>query len=887
MKLKGKAVVWVFILLAGIALRVFAEQYIIQTDVASGIFPGDQRLAFSIEEPGWLRLVINDSEVYWGRGPLVHELAVPWGEEGIFFITAEYYSQDHLLVESRSWYIVIDKRHFPFPEMEFRHTTEGLRVIVSGAVADGIMIRALAETEEGQVFFPDLASAEALPADSFQAEVWAEDSAGNSSERHNMFFELPPLRIENPVPGEWLNRQTLIISGAEGMNVYWTADGSDPLAPGGTGRLYRGPVRLHRDGSVTLRVAWRDSNGAAREERVEYEVISSGGPSADLSAFFMAEETEIRSALTLSVPPYWYWSMGDIPRRQVGRGVTLRPGRLARRTVALQLAAPGEGGIYRFAYLLNGTIGGGFPVSPELPAEEKRRGRIAYRNYGSGSGWNFASGLLEFSPGMVAGGLAVCDGEDIEWAFISVAAAILERAREDRLAPEAPVLANVHEGGWARGPVTVNVISDEDDAYSFISARLHYASGLVEIKGGTGSLVIASSLGEAAEVSVESYLVDSFGNRGPSTVVRFIIDPKTIYVSPEPLISSAMDGQPSALGGKDNPFTSLREALDYAIRNNIVDVLVTGTHELREPVTVSGTVRIDGGWWQGSANATATDADSDNDNRAVLVLGDGFFWDIRGDAASSGAASLTLAGLIKKRGNGDSPLIRAGINSRLNIEDSDITHKGPFLIMANGGVGEIRNSRIFTRISGDRRIAAFSALESDIQITGSHIQLDGNFGLVFNLGGGYFFAGDSVFSSAGRSTATVFLLNRTRGRFENLRLSASAPDYASVIEAFGAGLILNGGTLEVAARDTSALLFDNSAARLDGVQVTVEGAFMTRAMEIRGLFPVINNSRFFSTGSSGMSEVFSGIGRLEVPHGSITGNYFSGFRYVMRGQPAW
>ena len=939
MKAKGGILVWAFLLLAGTCFRAFPQQFI-QTNTVGGIFSGDQKLIFALTEPGWLSILINDVEIYRGRGPAFPELGVPWGEERSFFLTARFYCEDNVLAESLSWYIFIDKRPPVLPDMEFRNTPEGLRLVLFDA-EDNIVIRAWADTEGGLVFFPDLAQAQTLPADSFHALVWAEDLAGNASAPRPVFFELPSPRVENPVPGVWRNPQMLVISGAEGKSVYWTADGSDPLLPGAN--PYRGPERIYRDGPVTLRVAWRDSAGRGREYRVEYTVSGPPALSAQLSPFHVTEETALRYPVTLSVPGTWLWAIGDIPRHEGGGEITLRPERLVNRTVALHLCA-GEG-VYRFAYLLDGTASAA-ALPPNLPSAEEHdgigplsivsagrsraiiwpgdlgsvffswegglwregrapfplpleggslqwfalngeagdgtsgpyrvriaevphdgegqpRGRIGLRAYGGDGRWSFVSPLLEYTPGMVTGGLAVCDGEDIEWAFISTAGEILERSRADRLAPGAPLFAGFPEGGWTRGPVTIHIVPEDPEAEGVLAARIRYASGAIRVLEGTGSLEIVSSIGEAAEVTVEGRLVDASGNRGPARGAGFILDPRTVFVSPRPLIQAEMPGPP---GGMDNPFTSLREALDYAADRAIEDVLVAGTLELRESVTVTGTLRIEGGWQQ-------------DGDRAVLVLGEGFFWDIQD------GADLTLLGLWMERAGGNTPLIRAGHNGTLKIADSVVTHNGPFLHM-DSAAAEITNTQINARISGEQRTAAFSARESDLHIISSRIQVDGNFALVFNLGGGRFSAHDSVFLCAGRRTATVFALNGTRSSFENLTLSAAARDYASVVEAFGSVLFVSGGTLGVSARDTSALLLDNSAAILSGTRVFVEGAFTARALEIRGLFPVVNNSRFYSTGSARRSEVFSGMEDTEPPAGSMTDNTFTGFTHINRRLPA-
>ena len=965
MRRKGRAAVWIFLLLTGTALRLFPQPFI-QTDAAEGVFSGDQRLTFTLSQPGWLRLLLDNREIYRGRGPAYPELGLPSGEERGFSLNAEYYSPENILLESRYWHIYIDKKPPVLPDMEFRDTGKGYRLVLS-AREENVKIRAYADMEGELVFFPDLNECEEPPADSFQAVVWAEDLAGNCSEPRAVAFEIPPLKIENPVPGEWINPQMLIISGAEGRSVYWTADGTNPLEPGGTGRLYRGPERINSAGWITLRVARMDSSRRPRENKVVYAVTGplNGDDGSDLSldVFRKAEEKAIRTSLALSVPDACRWSLGGAFYHDGGESVTLRPERLIRRTAALHFTGrDGSGGVYRFAYLLDGTASDAnpripvssstdaFPVYPESPRlaeqaivpppldsvfagrsrvilwpraqgtvyyswggawqegraplpipleggtlqwftangergseewkeepvsgpysvtiaplpggkEERLRGRIACRPYNENTGWHLVSDLLDYAQGMVRNRpFDVCDGEDLQWAFISSAGKILEQGRRDRRAPGAPELSAPAEGTWNRGPVRVS-IAGGGDTTGFITARLRYASGTVEVLGGTGVLDIACSLGEAAEVTVEGFLSDSSGNRGPRVIRNFIIDPRTIFVSPRPLVTGSLA---AVRGDMGNPFASLEEALDFALKQDSGDINIqlAGTLEPRGPIAVSRNTRVNG-----------------FDNSAVLVLGDGFYWNI------SPGVNFTLSGVRADRKKGDYPLFRAGKNGKLEISGSVLTHTGPLLIM-DGGTCEIRDSQISTKTSGEQRIAAFSARNSRVHISGSRVQLEGNYGLVFDLGGGSFSAAESVFLCAGLRSATVFVLNGTRGNLENLTLSAAARDYASVLEASGSELVLSGGTLGVSARDTNAVLLDHSASVFLNALIRVESSFAARALEIRGLFPSVQNCRFYAIGGARVSEVFSGMeGAVPLP-GSVTGNRFFGFTHIRRGLPA-
>ena len=957
--MKPKSFLWVFLLLFGTGSRAFSQSYIL-TDASGGIFREDQQLSFSLSSPGRLRILVDNREIYYGAGPAFPEIGLPAGEERGFTLCAEYYSPDNTLAESRNWYIFIDKKPPPVPKIEFHHTDRGLGLVQGEG--ETVKIRVWADVEGSLSFFPDLGElieGGLLPADSFPALVWAEDLAGNCSGPVYEFFRMPPVKLENPVPGKWLNSQTLVISGAEGKDIYWTIDGSGPLDSGGTGRLYRGPERIEKSGQITLRIAWRDSAGRIMEDRADYSVEenSPGGAEESLAALKDAEEKPLAGITALELPKEWLWSIGGVPRDHSMSNISLRPESLIKRTAVLQLSPPGRSmadGLYRFVYLLDGTgetpeasppapdfvtpmeavfqptglrlvsagrcrllvwpetygtvyyswegaahlsrgprnrVTGPLPVGPEggtlywyvsqsgnnepssgeifgaavepltRVKRENPSGRIACRRYDEKgkSGWNFVSGLLRYSPGIVnTRAQDVCDGEDLEWAFISSGGKILEKRRRDRLAPLAPEFDAIPEGGWTRGPLKVGVVPCENDETGYISARIKYTSGAVEVLSGIGFLDIVSSLDEAAEVTLIGMAMDSSGNRSPNVVRSFTLDPKIVYVSVSPAVPGSRALPP---GGMDNPFSSLEEAMDYALRQERSVIRIAGTFELRKPVTLSNNLHI-----TGAVGGSA------------LVLHEDFCWKL------NPGAGLTLSGLRAERKKGSNPLIQAGKGSRLEILAASLINTGPLVLM-DGAECRIRDSWIVVAVSGEQRTAALSGRESGLNITNTRIQLEGNYSLVFDLKEGNFSAGNSVFLSAGLRTASIFALDGTRANLSNLTLSAAAQDYASVLEASRSDLVLQGGTMRVSARDTSAILLDHSPALLLNTELRLEGGFSAKAAEIRGQFPRVQNSGFFSTGTAKRSEVFSGTDAVPPPAESLAGNRFTGFTQIWGRNP--
>ena len=979
--MRPKAAGLVFLLIAGITIKCFSQSFIV-TDASGGIFSTDQKITFANAGTGWFRLLLDEREIYRGKGPAFPELGIPQGEERSFLLRFEYYSNDNVLLESGAFNIYIDKRPPALPDPEIRNSAQGLRFKKSGG-EPGVMIRSWADVDGELVFFPDLGGEVQLPADSFPAVVWAEDMAGNYSVPRGEYVNVSLAAIENPVPGEWSNPQTLIISGAEGKNIRWTSDGSNPLEEGGSGRLYRGPERIEKRGRITIRIAWQEPSGKIREEKVEYFVTGNalGDIERSLDIFRITEESEVRSVTSLPVPEGCSWFSGSVPQRQTGGTITLRPQQLTRRVVAVHLMPEGAG-IYRFVYLLDGggndfglripvlppqgnfedgvlypgsgeTAGTGsinaqaYPFPPltlvtagrsravdwprvqgtlffswlgnniaegawqeakkpllipaeggtlrwfvrdtsaeeawkfeptmvgyysafippvALPRDRRVRGRFAYRAYTeSGSqNWIYASELIEYLP-EIAGRSAlldVCDGEDLEWAFVSTRGKILEQKRRDRLAPPEPGIAAPAMGGWTRGPVRVSAFPTENGTKVFLNARLDYASGVTQMDSGEGFLDIVSVLGETAEVTLEAVQVDASGNLGPKTVRSFTLDPKTVYASaafPFTVNSNSLKGD------RDNPFTSLDEAIDHALKYDLGVVRISSAMELRNAVSVSRNLRI-----ESARGGNGTGSPDENNLIAAILPGNGVYWDVQP------GVSLSLSGLSVERTSGDNSLFYAGRNSNLDISNLVINTAGPVLFM-DGGACRIRDTAISIRISGDERKAAFSVRESGIDIINSRVQLEAYYGLLFDIEGAVMAAENTVLLAAGKRTASVINLAGSRGRYINVSSQAAAGDYASVMEVSASELFLEGGIASVSARDCSAVVFDSSTGIIAEAQIRVDGSSSVRAFEIKGAYPIVRNSLLYFEGDAKKSEVFSGS---PYPPPNLEGNSILGFTHL-------
>ena len=953
------------------------------TDARGGIFGEDQSSSFFMDGTGWIRILVDYREVYRGRGPAFTELSVLQGQARAFTLTAEYYSHIDELLESYSYYIYIDKITPPQPVLEFRNSNSGLSFIQTEG-KQYTAVRAFADLGESLYFFDNLRRVNAAPPVSFPAIIWAEDWAGNISEPRQEFFEISLIKIANPVSDSFQNSQTLIITGIESEYVFWTIDGTYPLAHDGTGMLYRGPVRIDAYGDINIRIAWLDRSGRPREDRVSYNVAPNGSmaegrgiaesgsvngntngspysepPFSLISHFYLQEESVIRSNTSLNIPDSWHWSINEQapinPASVLANGeLFLRPQNLVTRAVGVNLLDP-EGNLYRFAYLLDGG-GSNAPASRELygtlpeimfysgylidspvtyedipfrepdflypllrylragrsrlliwpeeisgtiyfswgdswfsgnrplpipleggvltwfvfidedtyygpfvneieglPVDRSlTRGRIAYQNNSPDNsnaeqGWNYVSDIIPYSYGILRNrNFDICDGEDLNWAFISLGGNILEELHLDRLPPAKPILLGYPEEGWTRGPLRIDLLTTEDSARGYINVRLVYPSGEVEILSGNEYIIINSSMEQIAEVYVTAFQIDAFGNRGLSVELFFVLDPNTIYVSPVPLLPASNPRAP--LGGMDNPFSSLDDALSHAQRQGLTDVRVYGSLELNRPLRVFSMLHIDGGW---------RTPDENDPYGSLIITSDDFYWDLFPGSV------LEISGVR---------ILRGAANANL--------------VNMDGATLYIDNSNITLMSQGVDRTPAFSARNSVIEISNSRIHVLGDNALMFNVQGGRIYTSFTTFYVSGERTAGIFSLQGSRGSFYNFIFRSSGEDYASVVEAENAELLLEGGRLSASARDANILFLDQSIAAIFDSHFELDALFSARVVNLRDSpFPLLQDNIFVSSSDAQRSEVFSGNNTVQRRILEAEGNEFHGFTHFMPGIP--
>jgi hypothetical protein len=211
----------------------------------------------------------------------------------------------------------------------------------------------------------------------------------------------------------------------------------------------------------------------------------------------------------------------------------------------------------------------------------------------------------------------------------------------------------------------------------------------------------------------------------------------------------------------------------------------------------------------------------------------------------------------------------------------DILEAGFLVGSEEGSVCRMADTRGSIIAAGDRRSPVFRFRGGQTDILRCFFDLDGTYALLFDIEGGNFKARDSGFRASAQKTAGVFVFKDAEAEIRNTFVSASAADYASAMEAVTSELLIYGGGLEAAARDSVGVLLDRTEALFVVAAFTVKSSFLARAVETRGLFPNITDCLFTYRGQARRSEVFALLDAELPGPGTIGGSRFDGFTHIL------
>ena len=261
------------VLLVHCSISLFAREAV-SVVPPPGSYASDQLLSITAPRDTRLTVIMNGSRIHDAQTPIL--LSAEPGEQKSYRVQIELLSlaPGSPSTQSLVYEWIIDKKDPEPPSYLLEQGDSGVRVRMTSnepVSLQYLMYQPFYQaTSRGRATTED---ALFLPEGSVLC-AYAIDRAGNISEPSSVTAETgtyggDPVTVENPVPGTWANRQTLVLDTIPGMNIRYTTDGSDPV---NGGIPYTGPVLIDQDGTVTIRIAAQRRDGSVWTDSVLYTV---------------------------------------------------------------------------------------------------------------------------------------------------------------------------------------------------------------------------------------------------------------------------------------------------------------------------------------------------------------------------------------------------------------------------------------------------------------------------------------------------------------------------------------------------------------------------------------------------------------------------------------
>lgn len=464
-----------------------AQPSAMKTNALGGVFSSDRRFWFAVPDGQRLRLSVNGNETYRGLGPASSTLSARAGEDRSYEVVAERRSAppEDLLLESRAFVVRIDaSAPAPVKVSGSSSGASGTSWSLDFEAEPDARVFAVVDADSYLSSYTDLSSSLSFKARRVEGLAWCVDSAGNASVPARFSFKPFSLVVANPVPGEWANKQRLVIRTEGASEVFWSDSGEDPF--GSSGKRYDSPVVVEKTGSVVLQIAARSPDGRVERRQVSYSVV--GQDDAALKAYRELEGAPLLSEKELLVPAGRRWDIGAEGASAVAsaaefafpgdRSVTLRPVAGVLRFVPLFVRD--ASGVHRYLFSLGSErkeaeasasapgsaaslSGDAVPSAPllysagraRLAAWERRQGSVRYRWAGSAL-WEDA---LQPIPVPSEGGSLewlVDKGSAVEGPFSKT----FESAAVEAAFPSAVPRSSLAASSVSPGPVDLSAPSD-------------------------------------------------------------------------------------------------------------------------------------------------------------------------------------------------------------------------------------------------------------------------------------------------------------------------------------------------------------------------------------------------------------------------------------------
>ncbi|NBF39252.1 MAG: hypothetical protein GVY14_02445, partial [Spirochaetes bacterium] len=435
----------------------------------------------------------------------------------------------------------------------------------------------------------------------------------------------------------------------------------------------------------------------------------------------------------------------------------------------------------------------------------------------------------------------------------------------DRTPPPPPKLLNARSGDFYTGSRVVELEAPEGE--------IRYRLSLVQEEAGDfrpyeGQVMLDAVPGRLAHYQLEAYVVDGAGNRsGTPSVWDLYIDQEIVYVSADRGAGGDANGGAAADGGRDAPFSSLSEAVDFALSRERRTIFVSGgSYQVSAPLRVDGDLSIQGGlsaetWRRADGQVTEILSSEGFSGAALFDVEDSSLTLERLDVTVEGAAAL---------GAERSTIFMQGV--------SMTSREAPITLGLVGSTFEARNSDIQAReLAGDAAVSMDGSSASLQRVTIDADSSGGDYSVIHaDRDSELEIRNGSVTAGSGRRSAAVRVDESVASIYDSDLSAGPARESSDVVRVRQSDVLLRDNRLAASegASISTAISASGGELRLEGNTVEVDGERGATGLFARGSRIAASRNAF----RSGETSEFLHVVSLRDVTATVDTNLFLGGR---------
>lgn len=409
--------------------------------------------------------------------------------------------------------------------------------------------------------------------------IWSKTKEGKHSPVKHFIAEKinenTLMQVINPVEGIWNENQILFIKSEPDTQIMYSVDGSDPEQ---SGLLYTEPVTIEKNGAVDLRIKAVDKNGFSTEKKISYTVSGSGKPSPKFTTGNIYENLQKPKNTDKITILNWYFidfnfnssvyyillnTASEEPSKTELVNKYDEPLFTERKEdeILYWYCEEANGGKINKLLLPKKPSLLGCPLTPVNAKVELSFEDLRY-TYSFDVSIADKNGSLKFFSSEFKNGTYIFDSEiKTEKQFDIKITALLDNIVHgefkanfeiDKLPPEKPNV--IFNPSFSPANKEVKISFNESDNAELVAEI--YPADYIRKKN---EIILTGAGNEKTLYSINIYNKDKAGNKSPPVTQEFTIERNVIFVDTN-LKNKNADGNPS------NPFSSIREAVDYINR---------------------------------------------------------------------------------------------------------------------------------------------------------------------------------------------------------------------------------------------------------------------------------------------------------------------------------